>query len=111
MASSPINASDWFTAGTTTGFYPAPDSTSGNLYISNSPNTTTGGAWTNGTATWSNVPTLVNKKIVVKCSKCGAKIAEYWAKVPGPLYATDQATFEESDIMCDTCHKIEKLKE
>ena len=108
------NSDSWFSDGAT-GFYPAPDSTSGNLYISNSPNTTNGTSngtsWTGGATTWSNGLTLVNKKIVVKCSKCGAKIAEYWAKVPGPFYVTDKTTVEESDVMCDTCHRIEKLKE
>lgn len=103
------DSNNWFADGAT-GFYPVPDSTTGNLYISNSPNTITGSSWTGGTTTWTTEE-KVNKKVVVKCSKCGAKIAEYWANVPGPLWATDQTTFTESDVLCETCHKIEKLKE
>ena len=112
MAFSDTNS--WFADGTT-GFYPAPDSTTGNLYISNSPNTIGGaGTWVDTTtgaySNWTTTATaeMVNKKVVVKCSKCGAKIAEYWAKITAYQHAQLDV---ESDILCETCHKIEKLKE
>ena len=66
----------------------------------NPSNTYDAAAGTTGTTTSGGTVSFQKGKIILKCSKCRKKIAEYYG------YRHDAG-----ECFCDMCHKLEALKE